>query len=163
MAHLFLDIETLPGPERPSLNSIQAPANYKDPAKIQSYKESKLEEAYRAQALDSMQGRLLCLAWAVDSEPVQAMCVGLGSIETEQDLLQELEAKLLELPEDLNQLVWVGHNLRAFDLPWLWRKALQYRLWDLARLIPRARYDKRIQDTLELWQADYRDKVGLQA
>lgn len=163
MTKIYIDCETLPGPEYPSLDSVQAPANYKDPAKIQSYKESKLEEVYRAQALDSMQGRLLCVAWALDNEPVQALTVGLGDIQTEQDLLQELEAKLLEIPHDLNAMQWVGHNVRTFDLIWLWRKALKYRLWDLARHIPRQRYDKRVVDTLELWAADFKDRVSLQA
>lgn len=163
MTNIYLDIETTVGPNRPSLDSVQAPANYKDPEKIKAYKESKLEEVYRVQALDSMQGRLLCTAWALDNNPVQALTVGLGDIQAEQELLQELEAKLLEMPHDLNIMQWVGHNIKTFDLIWLWRKALKYRLWDLARYIPRQRYDKRVVDTLELWAADYRDKVSLQS
>jgi hypothetical protein len=55
----------------------------------------------------------------------------------------------------------VGHNIRTFDLPWIWRKSLKYRLHSLARIIPRAKFDKRIQDTLELWAADFRDRVGM--
>ncbi|MFW6179743.1 MAG: ribonuclease H-like domain-containing protein [Desulfohalobiaceae bacterium] len=160
---IYIDIETLPGPERPSPEDIEPPKNYKDPAKIKAYQQEKLEEIYRAQALDSMQGRILCIGWAIGDDPVSTLCVGLDGIHSECDLLHNFQDTLLDYFIDLEGLKWTGHNVRAFDLAWLWRKALQHRLFSLARIIPRARYDKRIMDTLEIWAADYRDKVSLEA
>jgi hypothetical protein len=158
---IYIDIETLPGLVRPSPEDIEAPKNFKDPAKIRAYQEEKVEDAYRAQALDSMQGRILSIGWAIGDDPAQAMTVGLDAIEDEADLLRTFQELLLDHPIDLSRLDWVGHNIRSFDLPWIWRKSLKYRLHPLARIIPRAKFDKRIQDTLELWAADFRDRVSM--
>lgn len=160
---IYIDIETLPGEERPNPEDIEPPKNYKDPAKIKAYQQEKVEDAYRAQALDSMQGRILTIGWAIGEDPAEAQTVGLAGIETERDLLEAFQDMLLEAPIDAERLEWVGHNIRTFDLPWIWRKALQHRLHPLARLIPRGRFDKRIIDTLELWAADFRDRVGMDA
>jgi hypothetical protein len=159
---IYIDIETLPGHARPSPEDIEPPKNYKDPAKIRAYQEEKVEDAYRAQALDSMQGRILSIGWAMGDDPAQAMTVGLDGIEDEADLLRTFQELLLDQPIDLTHLEWVGHNIRTFDLPWIWRKSLKYRLHSLARFIPRAKFDRRIQDTLELWAADFRDRVSIQ-
>jgi hypothetical protein len=158
---IYIDIETLPGLVRPSPEDIEPPKNFKDPAKIRAYQEEKVEDAYRAQALDSMQGRILSVGWAIGDDPAQAMTVGLDDIEDEADLLHTFQELLLDHPIDLSRLDWVGHNIRSFDLPWIWRKSLKYRLHPLARIIPRQKFDKRIQDTLELWAADFRDRVSM--
>jgi hypothetical protein len=158
---IYIDIETLPGLVRPSPEDIEPPKNFKDPAKIRAYQEEKVEDAYRAQALDSMQGRILSIGWAIGDDPAQAMTVGLDVIEDEADLLRTFQELLLDHPIDLSRLDWVGHNIRSFDLPWIWRKSLKYRLHPLARIIPRQKFDKRIQDTLELWAADFRDRVSM--
>jgi hypothetical protein len=162
MQKLYLDIETLPG-DPPDPGQIEPPKNYKDPEKIHAYQREKAEEAHRAQAVDSMRGRLLCIGWALGSECSRAAIVGKDGISTERELLQVFQASLLERPGDLESIIWVGHNIRTFDLPWLWRKALQYRLYPLAGIIPRQRYDKRVQDTMEMWAADFRDRVSLDA
>jgi hypothetical protein len=89
--------------------------------------------------------------------------MGRDGIDTERDLLHAFQASLLERRCDMGRLAWVGHNIRAFDLPWLWRKALQHRLYTLAGVIPRQRFDKRIHDTMEMWAADFRDRVSIDA
>lgn len=160
MANLFIDIESLPGETKPDLAEVEPPKNYKDPEKIKKYQEEKLDEIYRKQALDSMQGRLLCLAWAIDDDPVQSVIVGRNT-ETEEELINSIQKEILNLPIDIYSLGWVGHNIKTFDLPWIWRKALKYRCFDLARIIPRQRYDKRIKDTMEMWAIDFKDYVSL--
>jgi len=161
MPRLYLDIETLPGAEGPDPNEVEPPRNYKDPDKIAAYQREKAEEAYRAQAVDSMRGRLLCIGWAFGTEPAQAAILGSDDIETELDLLLTFQGSLLKRHCDLGRLAWVGHNIRAFDLPWIWRKALQHRLYPLAEAIPRQRFDRRVEDTMEMWAADFRDRVSL--
>jgi hypothetical protein len=162
---IYIDIETLPGPDKPSIEDLtaKAPGNLKKPETIQKWAEDNQENEWRKQALDSMQGRILTIGWAIGEDPAKAQTVGLADIETERDLLEAFQDVLLEAPIDAERLEWVGHNIRTFDLPWLWRKALQYRLHPPARLIPRGRFDKRIIDTLEVWSADFRDRVGMDA
>jgi hypothetical protein len=162
---IFIDIETLPSPDQPSVEDLiaKAPGNMKKPESIQKWAEENQETEWRKQALDSMQGRILTIGWAIGEDPAEAQTVGLAGIETERDLLEAFQDLLLEAPIDAERLEWVGHNIRSFDLPWLWRKALQHRLHPLAKLIPRGRFDKRIIDTLELWAADFRDRVGMDA
>jgi predicted PolB exonuclease-like 3'-5' exonuclease len=160
MSNLFIDIESLPSEAKPDLSEIEPPKNYKDPEKIKKYQEEKLDEIYRKQALDSMQGRLLCLAWAIDDGPVESIIVGINT-ETEETLINSFQNFILNIPVDIYNLEWVGHNIKTFDLPWIWRKALKYRCFDLARIIPRQRYDKRIKDTMEMWAVDFKDYVSL--
>jgi hypothetical protein len=110
-----------------------------------------------------MRGQLLCIGWAFGTEAARTAIMGRDGIDTERDLLHAFQASLLERRCDLGRLAWVGHNIRAFDLPWIWRKALQHRLYPLASVIPRHRYDRRVQDTMEMWAADFRDRVSLDA
>ena len=157
-AEVFIDIETIPGPQKPRLEDIPAPGNYKDPSKIQAYKEGKLEEAYRSQALDSMAGELLAIGIAIDDEPAQVEIRGLNGRDTELDLL----AWLVNRTKNLSPIMWVGHNVKSFDLQWIWRRCIQTGLYELARKIPRERYSKQIIDTMELWAGpDYRDRTSL--
>jgi hypothetical protein len=165
---VFIDIETLPGPEKPALEEVKVPSNYKDPAKIRAYQEEKLEEVYRAQALDSMKGQILAIGKAVDDEPAGCHIQGLDGIHSERDLLNRFYEELQAISQNVYEraiylvnLTWIGHNIKAFDLTWLWRHALKYRLYNLAEIIPRERYSKQIVDTMDLWAADYKDRVSL--
>ncbi len=165
MSEIYLDIETLPGVERPSPEDIEPPKNYKDPAKIQAYQEEKVEEVYRAQALNSMKGRILCIGWAFDDEPAQSLIVGRDGIETERDLLFRFQAEFFRTLGNAafshtQPSNWICHNA-GFDLTWLWRKCLKHRVIHLANSIPRHRYSREIQDTCQLWAADFRDHVSL--
>jgi len=145
MPRLYIDIETLPGRERPDPSEIAPPKNYKDPAKIKAYQQEKVEEMYRAQALDSMRGQILCVGFAVDNEPA-----GIIAGADEFEILSALE-RLVENQPNETPLVWIGHNIKNFDLQWLWRKAIQQGFKSLAESIPRYRFDKRVVDTAELW------------
>ncbi len=161
MPALYLDIETLPGPNRPDPSTIPAPKNYKDPAKIEAYQHEKVEDAYRAQALNSMQGRILAIGYAFEDEEPQVLIQGRDGIQSEAHLLEAFQGWLMSKEKYLGYMHWVGHNLRTFDLSWIWRKALQWRVSPLANLIPRKRFDERIQDTMEMWAADFKDRVSL--
>jgi len=165
---VFIDIETLPGPEKPALEEVKVPSNYKDPAKIRAYQEKKLEGVYRNQALDSMKGQIWAIGWAIDDEPARCLIQGVDGIHSERDLLNRFYEELQAISQNiygrdihLVNLTWIGHNIKAFDLTWLWRHALKYRLYNLAEIIPRERYSKQIVDTMEVWAADYKDRVSL--
>ena len=144
MPKLFIDIETLPSEVMPSPDEITPPSNYKDPAKIRAYQESKVEECYRKQSLDSMKGRILCIGWAVDDEEPQ--CV--YSPDADEDVILATFHRCIEHHPSVE---WVGHAIKHFDLLWLCRKSIKYNLHKLAWMIPTARYADAITDTAELW------------
>lgn len=148
-----LDIETIPGPNRPSPESIKAPANYKDPAKIRAYQEEAVEDEWRKQALHPLQGRIVCIGYAVDDQPVRII-----QTETEQVMLTLLSADLkTQLGHDL--LTWVGHNVADFDLQWLRLRAIKYGLTWLQQNIRLDRYKGNYFDTMAemgAWNQRYR-------
>lgn len=157
-AEIFIDIETLPGEEMPSIEDLKAraPGNLKKAETIQKWAEENQDAEWRKQALDSMTGRLLCIGFALDDQPPQTLTLGLDA-DTEKDLLQQFLAKI----RTYSPVTWIGHNVRAFDLPWIWRAALKHGVYELAAKIPRRRYAQEIFDTMEIWGADYRDRVSL--
>jgi hypothetical protein len=157
MKTVVVDIETLPGPTYPDPSEVDPPANYKDPAKIKAFQQSKVDEVYRKQALDSMQGRILAIGVAVKDDP--PVCFYNETGDDEQKILSELEDFLDEAG---GKFAWVGHNVKAFDLQWIWRKAVKYNLPGLCDYIPRKRFDDRVIDTGELWAGpDYRAYCSL--
>lgn len=154
---IFIDIETVPGPNVPSPDNIKAPANYKDPDKIRAYQESKVEESYQKQALDSMQGRILAIGFAIDDNPAKVFIQGREAIANEEQLLRRFEYEI----ENISPVTWVGHNIKSFDLQWLWRKAIRVGS-PLALKIPRDRWNSSVKDTMELWSGpDLHAKVSL--
>lgn len=164
MLKLYVDIETVPSPTVPSLEELesQAPKTMKKADTIKAWAEENQEQEYRKQALDSMQGEILAIGYAFnDADPV---CLIRGEgLSTEAELLEVFEQAVEGNMAKFGNVfpVWIGHNIKTFDLPWIWRKALKYRLHALAKRIPRGRYDKGVEDTLELWAANYKDCVSL--
>lgn len=152
---IFIDIETIPGEEMPSLDDIQAPANYKDEAKIKAYKEANQVELYKKQALDSMKGRIICIGaiWGSRYFNTCATLEELNLARFAQDIKDIID-------EIRSPLMFVGWNISGFDLPWLWRKAIQYDLRELRRSIPKDNRTCYI-DLMKVWAADYKDYVSL--
>lgn len=152
---IFIDIETIPGEEMPSLDEIQAPANYKDEAKIKAYKEANQVELYKKQALDSMKGRIICIGaiWGSRYFNTCATLEELNLARFAQDIKDIID-------EIRSPLMFVGWNISGFDLPWLWRKAIQYDLRELRRSIPKDNRTCYI-DLMKVWAADYKDYVSL--
>lgn len=148
----FLDIESIPGETMPTLDEISAPANYKDEAKIQAYKEANQVEAWKKQALNSMQGRIICIGYTIDDSP--HMITGDESV-----IMHEFESEMLELFY-MNHYIFCGWNISTFDLPWLWRKSIQYNLPKLRKIIPKDNRTEYI-DLMKVWASDYKDYVSL--
>ena len=152
MANCYLDIETLPGPDKPDVSSVKVPANYKDEAKIKAYQEEHLEEEYRRQSLDSMKGEILCIGYALDDAPVEVIC-----FDTEYETLCGFQNVLKTAMGQYSEPVqFIGWGNRNFDMPFLWRKAIKYQLTALKKAINRDRRGN-ILDLMEIWSAEYRD------
>ena len=131
----------------PKLEDIKAPANYSKPETILKYQQENQVEIYRKQALDSMQGRIICIG--VNDKIIME--------ENEGMTLLAFGEKIIGLRDSLQeQPHFVGWNISTFDLPWLWRKSIQYNLPSLRKLIPK---DNRngYTDLMKVWASDYKD------
>ena len=101
-----------------------------------------------------MEGRIICIGCSYDSDVVTFD----GD---EQSILKGFSVHILNrMASILSPLVFVGWNISGFDLPWLWRKAIQYNLKDLRRCIPKDNRTLYI-DLMKIWAADYKDYVSL--
>jgi len=160
----YIDIETIPG-DRDNLELIP-PKNYKDPEKIAQWKQENEEAVYRKQSLNSNKGKILCISVAYNEEAPTCFMS-----DDEEDILKSFLASLKEAKKTYSmqsvdsqylQPTFVGHNIKTFDLQWIWRHSLKYGLHELSAMIPRDRYSPYIADTLELWAGpDYRDMTSL--
>lgn len=153
---IFIDIETIPSETMPSLDDLQAPANYKDEAKIKAWKEANQVEAWKKQALNSMQGRIICIGWSWNGESDT-----LVDPDDEESIINGLMLDIQKISNEIRSpLVFVGWNISTFDLPWIWRKSIQYNLPELRKAIPK---DNRLNyiDLMKAWASDYKDFVSL--
>ena len=141
---LFLDIETFSSWNKPSIDDLQPPANYKDATVIQKWKEANLDLAWRRQALSITKGQIICIGYAIDDNPVDYI------FSTEESKLMERFAEVVE-PNPYIQ--FCTHNGKRFDLPWLWLRAVKYNLKYLKSIIPHSRNDNAIIDTMEVFSA----------
>lgn len=141
---IWLDIETLPGLHKPDHTSIEPPANYTKPETIERYQLDQVDKAWKEQALNSMQGRIACISWAVGATPV--VCHGAWE-RSEKDILTYFD----EVVGEQDGVTWAGFNIRAFDLNWIWQRALKYDLANLLDNIKRDRFAKNVLDIREVW------------
>ena len=152
---LFVDLETLPAGDPPKPEEIKAPANYKDPVKILAYQQEKVDEVFRARALDPLQGEICSIAWALNDRAVQSITRGI-EVETEKALLEKFQAAIIEATgAGQFEPVWIGHNV-LFDLGWIWKRSFRYggSTAAIRAMVPREKWSKQIIDTQRLWQFD---------
>jgi hypothetical protein len=115
--------------------------------KISAYQEENVDKAWREQALNSTQGRMLCIAWAVGNTP--PVCRGIWNRNL-VEVLTELDGVVQDIA-DKGGIIWGGFNLRSFDLNWLYHRAVKYDLPTLKDFIPRERFAKNVLDVRDLW------------
>lgn len=158
---LYLDIETRPdardGAYERALERVKAPANYKDPAKIAAYVHAQAEDAYARTSLDGAYGEVLCIGWAIDDGPVTVT-----HDDDERELLAAFWAELDAALPDLVDPIWVGHNIRDFDLRFLWQRCVVRGVLPSRRIPYDASvYDTILLDTMLLWTGSPRERVSL--
>src|SRR5262245_26756456 len=82
---LVLDIETVATPEAASLlDPVRAPANYKDPAKIEAYCTEKLAERTASAALEADLCEVIAVGVRLEADDTAVRTIGESS---EEDLL----------------------------------------------------------------------------
>lgn len=158
--HIVVDIETVPGPVPPSLEEIEAPANYKDPSKIEAYKIGKQYELWGKQALDPLACQVVCIGLAAGDDEPSAL-IGRPS-SGEEDLIRGLSS-VTESYRREGSITWIGHNAAGFDLPILKLRALKYGFRELANSINLDRYKGNVEDTMLMAGLGYGKYASLDA
>jgi hypothetical protein len=151
---IFLDIETVSSDEMPKLEDIKAPGNYSKPEAILKYQTENQLELYKKQALNSMQGRIICIGWSYNGETN----IEIG--DTEGDMLYNFAIEMVKLHDEIREpLHFCGWNI-PFDLTWLFRKSIQYDLRELRKLLP---FNNRFlyTDLMREWSMEYKDYTKL--
>lgn len=157
MLNVYIDIETIPGPNMPPMSEVSPPGNMKKAETIKKWfaengKEAQ-EKLWRGQALESLKGRILCIGFAVEDGPVEVL------FGEEEKLFRAFWERIKEQNKFGDNICWIGFNLRSFDLNWIYHRAVKYGMKDLAIQIPRKRYADSVVDIREVWNgADYQAK-----
>jgi predicted PolB exonuclease-like 3'-5' exonuclease len=103
------------------LDTPQAPANYKDPAKIDLWVEEKTQELVGRAALDPDLARVVCLGAQIGSEPTNRFTICARNETDEHDLLTEFWRLVGDGP---NQAPLIGFGILGYDLRVLLRRSL---------------------------------------
>lgn len=146
---VYLDIETCPADPATFTAEVSAPSNYKDPEKIAAYIAEARAAAHGKTSFDVHAGRLLCAAVAVDGERPEVTydeslsdpCAVLSAV---ADACREASER------GRGRFSVCGHNIAAFDIPWLWRLSVKHR-HPLAGLLPYRKWGDGLIDTMQLW------------
>lgn len=164
---IVLDLETIPGLEKPGPEDIQVPANYKNPDTIEAYKNDpdRINREWIKQSLSFIKGRIHTIAWKINDEPIQAVWHD-GT--DERGLLMMFEETLIKTFKEhygndtMYGVTWVGHNIKKFDMPYIWLRARKYKCETLIRLMGESPRDIKMEDTM-LWANfnSYKDYVSM--
>lgn len=155
MTNIFLDIETIPTQRPGTLERIRAditpPGNITKPESISKWMtenaDAAAEETYRKTALSGTLGEVVCICYALDDGPVQSFCrMSLGV--PESDLLRDFFASL----DPREQYRYIGHNVMAFDLRFLFQRAVINGVRPVCPLPHDTRYNgDLVYDTMLAW------------
>ena len=148
--NVFLDIETYGGDNKPSMDDVKVPANYKKEEVIKKYKEDHLDEAWAKQGLNSLKGEIICISYAVgDDKPISLTG-------TEEEILTSLQ----EVLNELKFVRLIGHNVFNFDFQWIRLRCYKYGLRELLHFLPEKKYDTEYSDTMIMLAGGLSGKDG---
>lgn len=137
MSDLIIDIETIPEQNGGDLSlyikDVQAPGQYKKAESIAKWLEDNAEKTAESNWLktsfDGSKGEIACISWALDDGEILNVNRALG--DCEKTMIQSFFDQLAESigvkreNYDLQQpLRWVGHNVIAFDMRFLWLRCV---------------------------------------
>lgn len=159
-----MDLETLPSAD-PAVRDLLA-ARIKPPAAMKKAdtiakweaedKPALIEEAVAKTSFDGTYGSIAVIAWAIDDGPVNNIIT--ADKLPEREMLAQFMLIINGTCTSYKRPVFVGHNLHAFDLPFLWKRCVINRVkpspWIPFGVKP---WSERLADTMLMWD-DRRDK-----
>ena len=169
MATITFDIETLPTNDAGIIADIAAgiksPGNLKKAETIEAWerdeKPGAVLEAVKKTALDGTFGRICCIGFAVDDEPVEC------SFGNEEDVLRNFfrwlnGAARISDYTDRQSAIFVGHNVLSFDLRFLWQRCVVNGIRPPAIIPFNAKpWDGKVFDTMTAWNPARERSISL--
>jgi len=169
--NIYIDIETIPG-QQPAVRealaadaaiekaAVRAPSNYKDETKIAEYIAAKhaeidsaADEKWRKTALDGAYGQIVVASIAVDDAPPVAFYRDEWAT-AERDILLDLFDALRDAhdPARMTRPTFIGHNIVAFDLRFIFQRAVLNGVIPPSIIPFNARpWDDSVFDTMTAW------------
>lgn len=156
-------------------DSVKAPANYKDEAKIAEYISAKRAEIYAGAAdsvaqkiaktsLDGAYGRICCICWAIDDQPATGE---IGGNEAEVirlffDAISDAAGISTHDGMVARPCTFIGHNITGFDLRFIWQRAVVLGIKRPSFIPFSAKpWDERLKDTMVMWNPDREKRISL--
>lgn len=168
--NIYFDIETLPNQDasyrEKVANEIKPPATMKKAETIAEWvaneKENAINEAVLKTSFDGGRGSICCIGWAIDDGDVQSIT---GD---ESYILQAFFGAINAARKEVFRYstvkvepVFVGHNVSAFDLRFLFQRAIVNKIKPPTCIPFNAKsWDSSIFDTMTYW-AGYGNRVSL--
>lgn len=163
MKKLFIDIETIPA-QNPAVKDaicaeIKPPGNIKLEKSITAWMEenaaSAAEEAWLKTSFDGGQGEIVCIGWAVDGEPVQSISRDYLKPDSEREMLNDFFSSVS------GEYQVIGHNVLAFDMRFLFHRAVILNVPPTITLRQDERYNgPKCFDTMTAW-AGWGNRISL--
>jgi hypothetical protein len=176
MKTLFFDVETfgnkpnreieLPTYIAPTKDDV-ALGNAKDPDKVKAIIEEKLpkmileaeikhkeacakaykdyDDEWRSNALKSLNLSVLCLCYAIDDSEIVKL------YGEEEEIFKQFDAMLGCIGHQSQTFILVGHNIKGFDIPIIWHRAIKYKLKNIWNTFRVTRYSDRVHDTQDMF------------
>jgi len=141
MKRLFFDIETLPaeGKDVEIVKQLWEDAKKKS-ANSEKKTENTFDNFFRNTSFQGEFGRILCIGYAVEGEPVQCLS---GD---EKEILKDF----WEIAKDAD--LFIGHNIMEFDLRFIYKRSIIHNIKP-SRELNFARYrNNPIYDTMKEWE-----------
>lgn len=156
MQRLYIDIETIPcqqeGFKESLAENIKPPGNISKQETIDKWYAEKqplaVEEEYLKSSFNGTHGEIVVIGYAFDDEDPQAFYRNLGG--SEQNIIRSFFDTVANKSNGVFQIV--GHNVRDFDLRFLFHRAVingEYPTFDLCQ--DRRYNDDRVYDTMRAW------------
>lgn len=154
---LHFDLETIPSGSIDDFE-VKVPKTYKKEEAIEKYIEENKVEQFRKRSVNTSTADIVAASIAAGDGDILSFSVDPDSELTERELMEDFSDYVLSeavyVDDDGTRaytIYWCGFRIRDYDLNIIFKKAIKYKLYDLAKLIPRGSYDKRVIDLFELW------------
>lgn len=174
MSLIYLDIETLPTADPEVIAEIAAtitpPGNISKPETIAAWEVEKklafVKQAVAKTIFDGLYGSIACVCWAIDDGAILSADCRDGEDKMLMRVFHDLELGLIAQHSRVESAThtYVGHNLAAFDLPFLKHRAIIHGIRpnaSLLRAMNAKPWDSSIADTMLMWSADRDRRVSL--
>jgi len=167
---ITIDVETIPTQNPAFMNfDVPCPGNISKADTIAKWEAEKkpglIDDVYRKTSFDSTKGELIVIGWAIGDEEPQT--VFRDKNEAESDLLRgfyDAIAPHLAAGGFHSRVLWIGHNLLRFDLPYLWHRTKINRVRPSINIPYDGKpWDERIFDTCARWKAASSASASLEA